>query len=570
MIKDDLKNPTIIKNNLIIIYKRHEALLNELKTCKLLDSTRLEELNKLINKIKGEVKINNPKNNTYDSKLKELNELLDILINDRNRLALENGKLSTEIEKLKQDIQLNKKDYEEKIKQLNEDIQKIYNKTPISTPDNIDNEIEAIKKLIQDEKEKYDNTITNLRKQLTSIQNTCNVEKVNIQQEYKEKEAKFISKLNNQNSIIFKENSKLQKNNQDLINERDKLIKEFDEYKKSHDKDIFYVGKIELELKNCQYALLLCNEENKSLKNEVESLKLEIQSNIKAIKYLNTKINQTSDFYLNESDISKNTEFNKQINLLKENIYKKNKEFNEKIQSLTQQCDDEKTKLQEDYNKKEAEFKSKLNNQNSIRFNENSKLQENNQDLINKRDKLIKEFDEYKNSHDNDIFYVRKLELELTNLESKLKKCITDLDKCTQDLADCNQKNQELQEKITKLETITLAKVPAENKQQVQQSIDNIITLAKAPAENKQQVQQSIDNIITLAKINNISNTSDNDRIKDLEAENKKLKQTLANIEDKIDVEEVYIYVKEPAQVKPIQKNKVPGDIFRLPGDKPM
>ena len=134
-------------------------------------------------------------------------------------------------------------------------------------------------------------------------------------------------------------------------------------------------------------------------------------------------------------------------------------------------------------------------------------------------------------------------------MESKLNNCTQDLANCTQDLADCNQKNQELQEKITKLETITLAKVPA---------------------ENKQQVQQSIDNTITLAKINNISNTSDNDRIKDLEAENKKLKQTLANIEDKIDVEEVYIYVKEPAQVKPIQKNKVPADIFRLPGDKPI
>ena len=61
---------------------------------------------------------------------------------------------------------------------------------------------------------------------------------------------------------------------------------------------------------------------------------------------------------------------------------------------------------------------------------------------------------------------------------------------------------------------------------------------------------------------------SENDRIKKLEAENQQLKQTLANVEDNI--EEVYIYVKEPAQVKPIQKNKVPADIFRLPGDKPI
>ena len=122
--------------------------------------------------------------------------VLDILIQDRNKLALENKNLHEEVDNLNKKIQDNIKEYNDKINQLG-----------------------------IDEKNKYDIIINNLRNQLVNIQTTCNEKEVKLQQQYKENEAKFMNMLNGQNLIIFNENSKLQTENKDLILKRDTLIK---------------------------------------------------------------------------------------------------------------------------------------------------------------------------------------------------------------------------------------------------------------------------------------------------------------------------------------------------------
>ena len=466
-----------------------------------MDSIRLNELNDLIKKIQKELNINtsNEENNIYDYKLNELTKLLDNLIQDRYRLFLENQSLHIEVEKLQQEIKSNINAIQFINTNINQTSDIYINESIISKNKEFDENIQLLKQ-----------NLYNKNKELDFIKKECEKENIKLKEDFTKKEANFIKDINEKNLVIFNENAKLQKKNIDLITERDILIKEFEEYKKSYNKDVFYISKIELDLVKYKKAMDTCTATNIELNNiivnltkEVEQLKQEIENNIQDIKEINKSISDTDNV------------LNKQIKILESNLQIKREE----LENIKKICIAEKEKLTENYNKQIIELKENAKeNVKTILLN-NKELQminKENSKLLSENNKLKEEQNKLQNDYNLQM-------QQLSNLQSKIDICQTSLNKCNIDLQKCNIENSQLKIKIEEL-------------------------------EKEKELEKEI---------------SDNDKIKELEKENKLLKQTLENIEDNI--EEIYIYTNKDLTKKtyitPIQKNKVKSDIFRLPGD---
>ena len=156
--------------------------------------------------------------------------------------------------------------------------------------------------------------------------------------------------------------------------------------------------------------------------------------------------------------------------------------------------------------------------------------------------------------------------IQKKSLEEQITKLTTDNKTLTTDNQTLTTDNQTLtNEKTTLTDKMTLLTDNFNKQTEKIEGLQNNIDSFKAQLSNCKSNLSECKNDLKSCQDTKVSN---DDKIKTLEAENRQLKQALAYAEDNI--EEVYIYVKEPAQVKPIQKNIVTPDIFRLPGDKLM
>jgi len=279
-----------LHDNLYMIHIRHIALINKLKELDSLKDTRLKELNKIIEKITLELDssdLDEINNQDEIVKINKLNNLLDDLIKDRNRLKLENNTLHEDIDKLKLEQDQITKKHNLEIEQLNENIKKCETEIAKITNDFLNKnnnnsdefntqigllkqKIEDQNKMIKENEVKYKTEISQLQKQLENIQIMCNNETEQLKIDFNKKEDNYkqeIAKLNEE--IIFNKKSESY-----LKKERDQNIIKFNKYKEDYESKLLYIEELEYNISKCNTDLKKCKQNNTLLENENNRLKL--------------------------------------------------------------------------------------------------------------------------------------------------------------------------------------------------------------------------------------------------------------------------------------------------------
>ena len=300
---DHSKRNKELHDNLYKIHLRHIALIKKLKECDSLKDLRLKELNKTIEKItKSLDRPDSDEINNQDEivKINNLNKILDELIEDRNRLKLENKTLHEEVNKLTLEKEELSQQHKTEIKKINniifqnlKDITELKNKINDMTEEYINSEsklildfntqiqilkqnintknkeIEILNKTIVDNESKYKNNIFELQKQLKDIQTICKKEYEQLKTDFNIKENDYINEITKLNSkIIF--NNDLQSN---LKKERDQYIIKFNKYKEDYESKLKYIEVLKSNISKCNSELEKCKEKNIILENENNRLK---------------------------------------------------------------------------------------------------------------------------------------------------------------------------------------------------------------------------------------------------------------------------------------------------------
>ena len=401
----------------------------------------------------------------------------------------------------------------------------------IETKNKVLNDIESLIEKSQKEKKDYKNQINNLKLKIEQLEK----EKELINDKYSDKKNKLLNEkenhMNNLNEKISELENKLDIKEKELKSSKDK-IREITEQKNN-------LSNLIKEKKN---EIKILEKENENLNNDLNELNKQIE---KLEKDMNNILKQNKE--LNAELKIKN----KKIETLEEN--------NEKTLDELKKIKNDNNNLIKENNAKVKEI-SFLNNNKKDRNIEIKNIEKEYQDELNRKDKLISEFNQKYNELDKQYVEVnnkiiennkriRELNNELINVKSQNEKLKKDLNIQNEDYESIKDKYINMIENKSRED-----KINEKNKNKILELEKEIIRKNEKLLERKSESDKNQEEIERLKKEINELNNELNDKNDQIS----KLNEDLINQNQKIDkIEELITEEKNKNKELEQQCNKL-------------